>query len=293
MANYPIPQWITPNAALGYGELAGAASRAALNAQLSRERMAQESVQTAIEAQARSQQLAQQTALHQQELNRQHTLDQQRIAIDQAYKQQVIDLRGQDEALAQQEFIQKTKQAADRFTATQNFQKALLPTEQGGEGLSPDKAALKYISPYMTGDALGRLASSPGKFTLGAPVNIPGIDNKKALQTSPNHFQLIDTPVTSTNAPEAVPVEGDDGTIGYWVTPPGGGKAHWTGRQKTSGLEAAMKAYQAQKGGSKDEDKAAPERKAEGGYKVGTVYKGGLRYLGGNPQDESSWEKVK
>lgn len=37
--------------------------------------------------------------------------------------------------------------------------------------------------------------------------------------------------------------------------------------------------------------KSAP--KAMGGYKIGTVYKGGLKYLGGDPNDQSNWETVK
>ncbi len=36
----------------------------------------------------------------------------------------------------------------------------------------------------------------------------------------------------------------------------------------------------------------APYPKASGGYKIGAKYKGGLKYLGGDPNDEASWEKV-
>jgi hypothetical protein len=34
-------------------------------------------------------------------------------------------------------------------------------------------------------------------------------------------------------------------------------------------------------------------RPAVGKYKIGAVYKGGLKYLGGDPNDDASWEKVK
>ena len=34
------------------------------------------------------------------------------------------------------------------------------------------------------------------------------------------------------------------------------------------------------------------KREASSGYKIGATYKGGLKYLGGDPNDESSWEKT-
>lgn len=33
-------------------------------------------------------------------------------------------------------------------------------------------------------------------------------------------------------------------------------------------------------------------KKAEGGYKIGARYKGGLKYLGGDPNDQSNWERA-
>jgi hypothetical protein len=36
-----------------------------------------------------------------------------------------------------------------------------------------------------------------------------------------------------------------------------------------------------------------PAPVAVGGYVIGRTYKGGLKYLGGNPKVESSWEKIK
>jgi hypothetical protein len=36
----------------------------------------------------------------------------------------------------------------------------------------------------------------------------------------------------------------------------------------------------------------AKDRKAMGGYKIGTTY-GGLKYLGGDIKDQSNWEKTR
>lgn len=314
MADYPLPPWLSPAAAQGWGSLEAQAVHTRVQAGLERDRMAQQSTMASIEAQQRQEQLGQEVQLKQQQLAQsaqqaaaqlaatakahEETLQQQaliqgqRIAIDQAYKTSQLSLAQQRNDISQKTFDAKTKDAADRFAATQTFQKSMLPPEEGGEGLSAEKAALKYMAPYMTGTEVGRLSAQPGPFTMGAPVAIPGLPNKTAVQTSRDHFQIMDAPNTATNAPGAIPVPGDSGTIGYWVTPPGGGKAQWQPVQKTSdtdlaGLVAAKKA----EAGKTNAPVAAP--KAEGGYKLGVVYKGGLRYLGGDPHNESSWEKVK
>jgi len=46
-----------------------------------------------------------------------------------------------------------------------------------------------------------------------------------------------------------------------------------------------------------DDNELPPQAKpsaktAQGGYKIGGMYPGGLKYIGGDPNDESSWEKV-
>ncbi len=83
MASYPLPPWLEPSAAQGYGQLAGEAQQRALSAQLARERMSQESAQFAIESQQRSQQTAAENQARQEQLNQEHQVEQQKIAIDQ------------------------------------------------------------------------------------------------------------------------------------------------------------------------------------------------------------------
>lgn len=322
MAEYPLPPWLSPSASQGWGELEGQAARSRAQIQLERERLSQQAAQAAAESAQRSQEIAVSNKARQDQINYEHLMEQQKVAIDQAYKQQLVGLKQQDMDLADREFAKKTTDAAARFSANQAFQKALLPADQGGEGLDPQKAALKYIAPYMSGTEVGRLASVPGPFSLGdaqdisgapgrkaietsrghyqvlnlpedfqmgQPNTIPGIPGKQAVQTSRGHYQIIDVPSTVTNSPNALPVKGDDGeTIGY-ITQIPGEKAHFSAnRTSTSDLSSILKARQ--NGTNAPTDNA---RKAVGAYKIGTVYKGGLRYLGGDPNDEASWEKVK
>jgi hypothetical protein len=296
MASYPIPAWLSPEAAHGYGELAGAASRAAQSAQLQREQMAQESSRAAMQAQMEQQRLAQQAQQQQQQLaqaakihsdtlNQNLLVQSQKIAIDQAYKNSIIGLKAQDSDLKDKEFQEKTKQAAGRFAATQSFQKAILPPEQGGEGMAPQDAALKYMAPFMTPDAAGRMATIPAPFKIGAPEAIAGHPDLDALQTSRNGYKIIPKPpATATNAPTAVPITDENGqVIGHWAQPPGGGKPQRIAQTKTknSGLEDALKAYQAQKSGGGKSIPDAPQNPKD--RKKDTTYntpKGALTWTG-------------
>lgn len=298
MPNYPLPPWLTPAAAQGYGELAGQASRAALSAQLEREQMSQKAAEFSVEAQQRSQETAAANAARQEQLNAEHQMEQQKIAIEQAYKQQQVALQAADLDLSQKQFQAKTEDAAKKFTANQAFQKAMLPKDQGGEGLTPTQAALKYISPTMTGTEVGRLAAMPADFKPGNTFAIPN-SNEGLVQAGPNRWEkYASIPQTLTNAPPAIPQKDADGnTIGNIVQIPGN-KPIFEKTATTSGsdLAALVKKRQEAQGKTGKESTAVDsknERKAMGGYKIGLVYKGGLKYLGGDPNDESSWEKVK
>ncbi len=293
MANYPIPPWLNPSAAQGYGEIAGQANRAALSAQLEREQLSQKAAQFSIEAQQRSEETAAANAARQQQLDVEHQMEQQKIAIEQSYKQQQVGLQAADLDLAQKQFQAKTDQASRQYTANQAFQKAILPKEQGGEGLSTTQAALKYMSPYMTGTELGRLAATPADFKPGNTFPIPN-SPEGLVQVAPNRWvKYASTPQTLTEAPTALPVPDTEGnTVGHVIQLPGQKPIY---REKTGtgdSIDEILKKRLQEKNKSTTVDKPK-ERKAQGGYKIGVVYKGGLKYLGGDPTDEKSWEKVK
>jgi hypothetical protein len=42
----------------------------------------------------------------------------------------------------------------------------------------------------------------------------------------------------------------------------------------------------------KDKASTSSDRSPQGGYKIGGTYAGGLKYIGGDPKDESSWQKA-
>lgn len=240
MADYPIPPWLTPQAAHGWGELAGQAARTRLNAELERERMQQQSAQFAIEASMKSQQAAQAAKAQQDAVVYDHMLEQQKIAIEQEYKKQQLSLSQQDEQLAQQQFALKTADAAKKFTANQQFQKAILPKEKGGEGLSATEASLKYMAPYMTGTEIGRLSAIPKDFKPGATAAIPNASSEGLVQVAPNRWEKFATvPQTVTNAPTAIAVPDESGkTIGHIIQVPGE-KPHYqaAGQTKTSPMD--------------------------------------------------------
>jgi hypothetical protein len=64
-------------------------------------------------------------------------------------------------------------------------------------------------------------------------------------------------------------------------------------KRKTEGrIHDILRELQGSEAGDTEDAAPPPEAKAaQGGYKVGGKYPGGLTYLGGDPNDESSWEK--
>lgn len=321
MANYPIPPWLTPSAAQGYGELAGQAARAGLSAELEREQMSQRAAQSAMEMQQRSQEVAANNQAKQEQLAYEHQMDQQKLAIENAYKQQQfaldanvqtisqghLDVAKQQQDQSKQEFILKTMQAAQQHMAQQNFQKAILPKDQGGEGLTATQAALKYMAPYMTGTEVGRLSALPTDFKPGNVYHIPNSASEDLVQVAPNRWEkYTTTPQAVAQLPPAIPQYDSKGNIiGNLIQVPGE-KPHFEpvkapGKQT---LKEQIAEREAQLSGgttaplpssvSTQVDSAKPKApaKAQGGYRIGIVYGKDMRYLGGDPKDESSWEKV-
>lgn len=315
-----MPSWLGPQAALGWGDLALHArevsnsranaimetqarqSEAAMNAQARASALQQDAAQFQQQQQAaaakfQQQQQAQATQLQEENLEAQH-----KIAIDEQYKKQMAAARAGELDLHNAQFDKKNQDAADRYAATAQFQQAILPKEAGGLGMNPRDAAMQYLAPYMTADTLGHVSTSGDTFQLGQPQTLPDVPGVQFVKTSPNHYTRIEMPNTATNAPPAIPVVGEDGSnLGHWVFPPGGGKAHWQphGKTSTDDFDQQLAEYKKMKEGDgsksveKKDDTKGGGKTAQGGYKIGVVYKGGLKYTGGDPKDPENWEQVK
>lgn len=273
MANYPIPPWLNPAAAQGYGELAGQASRAALSAEIQREKMSQDAAQFSIESQQRSQEIAAANQAKQEQLAYEHQLEQQKNAIETSYRQQQLSLQQQGLELSQNQFQAKTNEAAKKFTANQAFQKALLPKEQGGEGLTSTQAALKYMSPYMTGTELGRLSALPGDFKPGNTFAIPN-SPESLVQVSPTRWEKYATiPSTLTNAPTALSVSDPEGnSVGHVIQIPGQ-KPIFRG-ETSSGNDLASIIKQREKAQGKDKVSTAVDTAKSGKNEVVRIVNG-------------------
>ena len=269
-----MPNWIGTQAALGWGELAGQAAARRQQAYLEQQRMSQEAAQAAADAQIKQAQLAQ---AHQQaqaefaakfqagqeQLQKENLMEQQKIAIDQAYKQTVTGLRQQDLDLAQKEFDAKAQHAAQIYAAGQRAQKAILPKEQGGEGLSPEQAYLREFSGLMTPDAAASLAQ---KATPFIPKSIE-IDGQKYYEDRPEHY-VPEKLKPDPNAPRQIPGEG-----GHWERNPDTGVLHWVPQKESSGLEEMIQKYEGSKGkGGDTREKILPLPKNKSDLKEGQFY---------------------
>jgi hypothetical protein len=220
MPNYTLPQWLDPSAAQGYGALAGEASRAALTAQLQREKMAQDAAQSSMEMQQKSQQIAAENAQQQQQyqqsfqanqaaLAQQHEVEQQKLAITNAYQQQQIALRNDAVNVQRDKLNNQIAQAAKQHDSIQKYQKSKLPIDQGGEGLTDEEAFSKYVLPGMSANEAGK-AITQSNFKPGTVIPIQGSENQALVQVSPGHNQVITLPQKDANIPSTVNILRDD-----------------------------------------------------------------------------------
>ncbi len=206
---------------------------------------------------------------------REMQLQQQKLAQDKALKEAQIGLRQQQLQELQKVNAFKTQQAAQKFAQQQQYNRLvqsgvdpMAALYQAGMG-TPATA----IAGQKEKDAAERFAETKRRHTelheeaqarlakpgAGVEPPVPRFSNVPLNPDQPEGAKVsmrADSPmvnqVMGTNAPA------------------------WAG---TNYMARGMSA-------------PAPSPKPGKGYKVGAVYKGGLRYMGGDPQDENSWEKI-
>lgn len=185
MPEYPIPPWLqaadptkyqTEGMRLGMEAAQATISAQQKNAQLQMEqqRMQNEQEQTALSF-----------ALKQQQAQRENDLQQQRIAVDAAYKQQIGALRMQQLQTAQEKLTMQAQQQAQRALSYQGYMKDF--EDAGDDPQKQAAAAMKW----------GPLLSASGAMPSG------GI---QALSRGA---------ITAPESIKSIPVEGQPGVFGY------------------------------------------------------------------------------
>jgi hypothetical protein len=243
-----LPPWLTPQAAQGYGDLAAEGFKTGATIANERARLAQEAAQHGMEMQQRQQEFQQKTAAEQEAAQQAGLVEQQKIQIDKATKDAELGLRQQDLALKQKDFEQQTQQAAALSAVQQQATKRI------AAGEDPQKVWME-LGPQMnmTSAALSKLITPP--FKPGTAAQIPNDPTHQLIQTGPNAWHVTAIPSNvATNAPDEMPRTG-----GRWEKNPGTGKFQWVADKKKTGVEAAMDAYRASKGGTKTNTPAAKD----------------------------------
>lgn len=252
-------------------------------------RLQQEQQQQAARLQQASQEESQRLAQVKQE----HDLQQQRIQVSAAYNQQKAALRKQQ--LDQVEAVnnQKTKAAARQFQARQMWQQEFgridadttLTDEQ--KDAAKSRAAMR-LAPVM-GTPGNELAATlrdlrPPKPTVPASVQDKGEFWQVTEPTGA--VQIHPKPRSGADKDPNVKVVLDDS--GSLVSMP---KSQ--AMQVIPSLPPELQTNAVNKAVISGKTADSSSRQAVGKYKIGAVYKGGLKYLGGDPSDEANWEKTK
>jgi len=143
-------------------------------------------------------------------------------------------------------------------------------------------------------DPTGRVQWAPGSGQRG-DAKEPYIVSKQG--SDGKTYDAWFDPTTGKTSPLREPA-GPGAAIGEppaGMTPPKGWDWVWTGKtwamqrasKQTNGGSGADLLMRIMKGDSQTSKEAKP---AQGGYEIGATY-AGLKYLGGNPNDEASWQK--
>jgi hypothetical protein len=247
----------------------------------------QQVVQQVAARQQQAQQVAAQRAQQQQEFSENQQLDQERLAAQQAEAQQRLQL--------------ETQTAARKFQAQQSYQQAL----QSGQ--DPIQAMLQYgpqMGESMAG--LGPLSLSETRMKQASvpPQPVNGPDGQPVGYTYGGNMHML--PRKAAVVPDKLndfdkaqqlyyqkqleEVDKEEAALppDLEATKDSNDSARKSIEQRRQKAEQGLEDIEKEFKGDKGDD----QKTAQGGYKIGATYKGGLKYLGGDPGDEASWQQV-
>jgi multidrug efflux pump subunit AcrA (membrane-fusion protein) len=283
-----IPPWLAVNPR-DFTSAAEAGARLGLESKSEADQQTQENAnrqQQAIESNASLGQRAAESAGQQQ-------LEAERLAAQQAEAQQRLQL--------------ETQAAARKFQAQQGYAQAVQ------QGVDPIHAMMQF-GPLM-GESLaglGPLSLSQTRMKQAAipPAAIPGPDGKPVGYTYDGQMHMLPAPKAQANVPQKMS-DADKMMAAHLISElkdvnkeetdnailPDAATARSL-RNRRDQAEQKLKKLGVDIGDGESPDAAADEKPADqsktaqGGYKIGATYKGGLKYLGGDPNDQSSWQQA-
>ncbi len=278
MALGTIPPWLDVNPS-SFTQAAEGGARLGLEAKSQADQQAQEQQRIGLQAQAQRQQIGQSQA--------QLALETERQAAAQAEAQQRLQL--------------ETQAAARKFQTQQGYQQAV----QGG--MDPIHAMMLFgpsMGESMAG--LGPLAMSQTRMQQAAvppqPVEggqtyngrfYPTLQSREKAQL-PEKMSDADKMMAQHLISELKDVNKEETAN---ATMPDAATARSL-RNRKDQAEQKLKKLGVDVGDGESPDAAADNapkdqpKEAQGGYKIGATYKGGLKYLGGDPNDEASWQQA-
>lgn len=162
----PIPQWLEPSAAQGWGDIAAKGQQL----QLERARIQQQGVIANMEAQSKREQQQAESARQQQQ-----------IQYEKSYRDAQLGLQQQEQDLKQQQFQQQVKNAATRSAAMMRISQRI------AAGEDPSRVYMEE------GPAAGATADTLMKSNRGAafiPKTITGNQGAQYTELSPNHWKI-------------------------------------------------------------------------------------------------------
>lgn len=221
-------------------------------------------------------------------------LEQQKLAVTQAYHRQQIDLRKEQLNQAEQVNAQKTQAAAKQFEAKQAWAKGNDQIDNNPNLTDEQKDAAKTklimsLAPQM--GMAGTEASSMLRDLRPLKAQIPASvkDVGDFVQVTQPNGQIILHPKPKVTAEKTT-----DPNVK--VNLPGQTAPITMSRSQAQAVIPTLpKELQDDPVNKSVMSAGAPRgtsRQAVGKYKIGATYKGGLKYLGGDPTDEASWQKV-